>query len=116
MGLIQIENMEFYAYHGCYKQERVNGNRFLVDLDIVTALDKAAVTDNIDDTLNYKSACEIVKEQMSIKSRLLENVAGRILDRLYERFPEIQKATVKVSKMNPPKCGKTKRVSVTLSR
>jgi len=116
MGLIQIENMEFYAYHGCYRQERVVGNRFLVSLDIVTPLAKAAASDNIGDTLNYQSAYEIVKEQMGIKSRLLEHVAGRILDRLYEKFPGIEKATVKVSKMNPPMGGQMERVSVTLSR
>jgi len=116
MGLIQIENMEFYAFHGCYIQEQVVGNRFLVDLEISANLDKAALSDNIEDTLNYQNAYEIVKEQMNIKSRLLEHVAGRILDKLFSRFPDIEKASVRVSKMNPPMGGQMERVSVTLSR
>ena len=116
MGLIKIENMEFYAYHGCYDQEQVVGNRFLVDLEISANLDKATLSDNIEDTLNYQNAYEIVKEQMNIKSRLLEHVAGRILDELFSRFTEIEKATVRVSKMNPPMGGQMERVSVTLSR
>ena len=116
MGLIQIENMEFYAYHGCYDQEQVVGNRFIVDLEISANLEKAALSDNIDDTLNYQNAYEIVKKQMNIKSRLLEHVAGRILDELLSRFTEIEKATVRVSKMNPPMGGQIERVSVTLSR
>jgi 7,8-dihydroneopterin aldolase/epimerase/oxygenase len=116
MGLIQIENMEFYAYHGCYKQEQVVGNRFLVDLEISANLDKATLSDNIEDTLNYQNAYDIVKEQMSINSRLLEHVAGRILDELLSRFTDIEKATVRVSKMNPPMGGQIDRVSVTLSR
>lgn len=116
MGLIQIENMEFYAYHGCYKEERVVGNRFIVDLEITTDLKKAAVTDDIKDTLNYQLAYELVKEQMKIKSHLLENVAARILDSLYTGFPTIENAKVKVSKMNPPMGGQMDRVSVTLSR
>lgn len=116
MGIIQIDNMVFYAYHGCYKEERETGNRFLVDLEITADLRKAEVSDNINDTLNYKAAYEVVKEQMSIKSHLLEHVAGRILDHLYRRFPAIEEATVKVSKMNPPMGGEMERVSVTLSR
>jgi 7,8-dihydroneopterin aldolase/epimerase/oxygenase len=116
MGLIQIENMEFYAFHGCFREERKVGNRFIVDLQIETSLEKAAATDNINDTLNYQLAYEVVRQQMSIKSYLLENVAARILDNLYERFPYMEKATVKVSKMNPPMGGQMERVSVTLSR
>jgi 7,8-dihydroneopterin aldolase/epimerase/oxygenase len=116
MGLIQIENMEFYAFHGCFKEERKVGNRFIVDLQIETSLEKASVTDNIQDTLNYQLAYDVVQQQMNIKSFLLENVAARILDELYSRFPYIAKATVKVSKMNPPMGGEMERVSVTLSR
>jgi 7,8-dihydroneopterin aldolase/epimerase/oxygenase len=116
MGLIQIENMEFYAFHGCFREERKVGNRFIVDLQIETSLEKAAATDSINDTLNYQLAYEVVQQQMSIKSYLLENVAARILDNLYERFPYMEKATVKVSKMNPPMGGQMERVSVTLSR
>ena len=116
MGLIQIENMEFYAYHGCYKEERVVGNKFIVDVWLETDLQKASASDDIGDTLNYQMAYEAVKEQMSFKSHLLEHLAGRILDSLYSKFPEIEKATVKVSKMNPPMGGQMDRVSVTLTR
>jgi 7,8-dihydroneopterin aldolase/epimerase/oxygenase len=116
MGLIQIENMEFYAYHGCYKEERMVGNKFIVDVQLETDLQKASVTDNIKDTLNYQVAYEAVKEQMNIKSHLLEHVAARILDSLYSKFPEITMASVKVSKMNPPMGGQMDRVSVTLTR
>ncbi len=116
MGIICIENMEFHAYHGCYNEERITGNRFLVDLEISTGIEGAAVTDKLADTLNYQLAYDLVKEQMEIQSHLLENVAGRILDSLYESFPAIEKATVKVSKMNPPMGGQIGRVSVTFTR
>ena len=116
MGLIKVENMEFYAFHGCYRQEQVVGGRFLVDLEIETDLEKAAKSDRISDTLNYQAVYEVVKEQMNIKSHLLEHVAGRILDKLFEKFTGIEKATVKVSKMNPPMGGQMERVSVTLNR
>jgi 7,8-dihydroneopterin aldolase/epimerase/oxygenase len=116
MGLIQIEGMEFYAFHGHYKEEQIVGNRFLVDLTLETDMDKAVESDNLKDAVNYQIAYEIVKLQMEKNSHLLENIAGRILDAIYAEMEGIQKATVKVSKMNPPVGGKINSVSVVLSR
>lgn len=116
MGKIQIENMEFYAYHGCYKEEQVVGNHFLVDLTVETDCTKPMHSDNLKDALNYLKAYEFVKAEMSVKSHLLEHVAARILDRLYAEFDQIDHATVKVRKMNPPLGGKLESVSVTLSK
>jgi len=116
MGLIQIEGMEFYAFHGHYKEEQIVGNRFLVDLTIETDMEKPAVSDNLKDAVNYQAACEIVKTQMEVKSHLLENIAGRILNAVCSELPGVRKATVKVSKMNPPIGGKINSVSVVVSK
>jgi len=104
--------MEFYAYHGCFREEQLVGNKFLVDLRIETDVEKAALSDNLNDALNYQLAYNLVKEQIMIESKLLENVAKRIMNVLTERFPEIIDASVKVSKMNPPLGGKVEKVSV----
>lgn len=117
MGLIQIENMEFYSYHGCFEEEQIVGNRFIVNLDIETDTTAAEKSDNISDALNYQIAYEIVKEQMDRKSRLLEHICKRILDVLYDRFPgRIERAKVKVSKMAPPMGGVINAVSLTIER
>ncbi len=116
MGLIQLENMEFYAYHGHFKEEQIVGNKFLVSLSIETDLKKAAKTDDLHDTLNYHKAYQVVKEEMNQKSNLLENIAYRILDSLYKNFSGIITAKVKISKINPPVGGKMDCVSITLSR
>lgn len=116
MGIIQIEQMEFYSYHGHYEEERIVGNRFLVDLSMQADCSKAAVTDKLADALNYQKAYEVVSKEMKAKSYLLEHIAGRILDTLFIHFPELESAEVKVSKLNPPMGGKIQAVSVTLSR
>ena len=116
MGLIQIEGMEFYSFHGHFKEEQIVGNKFVVDLMIETEMEKPMESDNLKDALNYQMAYEIVKLQMEQKSHLLEHIAGRIVDALYAEMEGIKKATVKVSKMNPPIGGKIKSVSVVLSR
>lgn len=117
MDLISIENMEFYAFHGHYHEEQIVGSKFLVNLTIEADLDKASVSDALKDTINYQAVYRVVKEEMEKKSKLLESIAKRIIDSLYAHFENIQKVTVKVSKMNPPiGGGRIEKVSVTLSR
>ncbi len=116
MGLIRIENMEFYAFHGHYREEQIVGNRFIVDLTIETDMSVPSKSDNLKDAVNYQKAYLIIKAEMEKKSYLLENIAGRILDALYAEMSGIQKATIRVSKMNPPMGGKIGSVSVTMER
>ncbi|HPW65841.1 MAG: dihydroneopterin aldolase [Salinivirgaceae bacterium] len=117
MGTIELEKMEFFAYHGCYKEEKVVGNYFLVDLKFNTDCNPAIRSDSLSDTINYLEIYELIKKEMEIKSNLLENVAGRIINRLYAELPErISNVTVKIRKMNPPLGGKVESVSVSLTR
>ena len=117
MGKIIIEEMEFYAFHGHYREEQIVGNRFLVDLEIKTNLNVPAETDQLIDAVNYQQAYQIIKQEMRRKkSNLLENIAKRILDALYDHMSGIEKVTVRIRKMNPPMGGPIRSVGVTLSR
>ncbi len=116
MGLVEIEGMEFYAYHGHYEEEQIVGNRFLIDLKIETNCRKAAESDQIEDAVNYQTAYKIIKSEMQKKSNLLENIAGRIVDALYENLDNMKSVSIKLSKMNPPMGGKIKKVSITMTK
>jgi len=115
MGLIKLNKMEFYAYHGCFEEETKVGNYFTVDLKVKADTSKPEASDNIADALNYQYLYNIVAEEMAIPSKLLENVAKRIMNALFSHFPnQILHVSVTVSKMNPPLGGKMESVSVTL--
>ncbi|GHT23931.1 7,8-dihydroneopterin aldolase [Bacteroidia bacterium] len=104
--------MEFYAFHGCLPQERQDGNRFLVDLELETGMDAARQSDSLDDTVDYAKVYEVVRQEMEIPSNLLEHVSARILERALAGFPQIQRAKVTVCKLNPPVMGKLQNVAV----
>ncbi len=116
MCIIEIEEMEFYAYHGHYEEERVIGNRFLLDLRIEANCEKAAKFDDIKYAVNYQTAYKVIKKAMVQKSHLLENIAARIIDELYKNLTGIKKVSIKVRKINPPMGGQIKSVSVTLEK
>lgn len=114
IGVIELEGMEFKAYHGCLEQEKVRGNSFTVDFRGELDLSAAVLSDNLNDTLNYSEIYDIVAEEMSIPSELLENVAGRIVHGIEKRFPELISFSVRVSKKRPPVDGVAQWSRVTL--
>ncbi|WP_062125710.1 dihydroneopterin aldolase [Geofilum rubicundum] len=116
IATIDLEEMVFYAYHGCFKEEQMVGNRFLVNISLQTEVSLPMQSDRIQDALNYVKVYDAVKEEMMITSHLLEHITGRIIERLMNDFPAILHARVKVSKMNPPMGGQMQNVSVTLER
>ena len=116
MGLIQIEGMEFYAFHGHFKEEQIVGNKFIIDLEIETDLETAGISDRLEDATDYVAACRVVRQEMEKKSKLLEHIAKRILDSLFVNLRGIKHATVKIRKMNPPAGVKVSSVSVVMSR
>lgn len=115
-GVIEIENMEFFAYHGCFEAEQVVGNKFLVNACLHYDCSQPAISDNINDALSYQTAYEIIACEMMKRSHLLEHVARRMLDALYGAFPQLSYARIKISKMNPPLGGQMKCTSVTLEK
>lgn len=113
---IILERMEFRALHGCYELERKVGNRFTVDLEIVTELGNVAAEDSVEQAVNYLTVYELVREQMRITQRTIERVSMNIIEALFASFPQIRHVKCRVSKLAPPLGGKLDRVSVVLEK
>ena len=100
---IRLSDLRFRAYHGVLPQERVVGNDYCVNLCLtLRASADATYTDQLEGTVNYAEAYQIVQAEMAAPSALLEHVAQRILTHLFNRFDLVEKAAVEVIKINPP--------------
>ena len=115
MGRIAINDMRFYAHHGCFDQARVIGTHFRVDLWFDVDTSAAEVSDSIGDTVNYLEVYQAVAQEMGQSSHLLEHIARRVGNRLLVQFPGIKSVGVKVYKLNPPLGGQMQSVSVELT-
>ena len=111
---INLDRMEFHAYHGCYDLEQQVGNHFTVDLELTTELGAVAEKDDVRLAVNYLTVYEIVREQMKIKQRTIERVATNIITAIDSAFPQVSKVRCTVTKVAPPLGGKVGAVSVTL--
>jgi len=116
MSTIRLKNIKIYAFHGCLIEEGQIGSEYLVNLSVKANLDGAAKSDELEDTVDYVHLNKIVKEEMEIRSKLLEHVGKRIIDRIFAESILVTEAKVNVAKVNPPINGDVASVSVTMSR
>lgn len=116
MGKIQVNNSKVYAYHGCLDEEAKIGSWYRVDIEVEGDLTKSSQTDDLADTIDYVLLNNIAKEEMAIRSKLLEEVAQRILDRFFSEISMLETAKVSVAKINPPIGGNVQEVVVILEQ
>jgi dihydroneopterin aldolase len=116
MGIIKVENIRVFAYHGCLKEETKIGSDYRVDLKISADLQTSAKTDKLSDTVDYVFLNKVVREEMNNASHLLETVAKRILNRVLKESVLVKNATVWVSKLNPPIGGDVESVTIKMSK
>lgn len=116
MGEIIVEGIKLYAYHGCLDEEARIGCDYLVDIYLETDFSKAAYTDDLSETIDYTYVYTIVKEQMAIRSKLIEHVANRIAHQLKSNLKILERVSVKVTKLNPPMNGHVEKVSVIIKQ
>lgn len=115
MAKLILENMEFYAFHGHYAEEQQIGGRYRVDVEIETDISPAAASDELSDAVDYSIVYGIVKQEMAVRSRLMEHLAGRIAGSIKKQLAVGGPVTVTVSKLNPPVGGKMDAFTIRLT-
>jgi dihydroneopterin aldolase len=115
LGIVKVENIRVFAYHGCLKEETKIGSDYRVDLEIKADLQPSAKSDLLRDTVDYVFLNKIVRDEMLKPTHLLETVAKRILVRIFEEVPIVIKASVWVSKLNPPIGGDVEKVTIKMT-
>lgn len=111
MNRIEVNGIKLYAYHGCLKEEGVIGGHYVVDVTIDTDFSVAAETDDLSNTVDYVDVNRIVTEEMAIRSKLIECVGWRIVEKI-KALDNVANVTVKVSKLSPPINGDVNNVAI----
>ena len=116
-AIIELRNLEIYAFHGCYAEEQRVGNRFIFDADIEVDASRAAQSDDVSDALNYLAVVDVARSQMAVPRHLLESVVSSIVAELHRRFDSngLLGGWVRVRKMAPPVGSPMESVAVRMS-
>lgn len=115
MVQVELKGLEFKAFHGVHEFERVEGNSFFVDLIVQSSKSEALKSDNLSDTVDYEVLYHIIESEMKIQAKLLENLAYRIAQRIFDELPETESLKIRIAKQNPPIGGKCSESAVTYS-
>lgn len=91
-----------HAFHGVMPQERTVGNDYVINIKVGYPWIGATSTDDVRDTLNYAALYELIKREMQMPSKLLEHVAGRIIEAVKTEFPAATSIHLRITKVAPP--------------
>lgn len=112
---IQLNSLRFHAYHGVLPQERKVGGDYEVSLGVeLPAPVQACRDDRLEGTVDYARLHALVGKEMAVPAQLLEHVAWRICTAVLDAFPQVEHATVSLTKVNPPLGAACKGATVTL--
>ncbi len=110
--ILEINQLRLRAYHGVFPQENTVGNIYLISVGV--EFPYKYLSDELDDTINYAEIISAIKEEMSISSKLIEQVASRIHRSLQRRWSFISGGYVKIEKLHPPIKDEIGSASITL--
>lgn len=101
MGLITVEGIRVFAYHGHLPEEAVLGGHFIVNVWVEVDTVEVERTDDLNHTVDYVKIIAIVNKQMAIRSNMIEHPAKRIVDSILH-LNKVKKVTIEVEKVLPP--------------
>ncbi|WP_337969494.1 dihydroneopterin aldolase [Virgibacillus salexigens] len=117
MDKIILNNLQFYGFHGLLSEENKLGQRFQVDATLYIDLRHAGKSDDMNYSVHYGQAYELIKEVVEgEKLNLIEAVAESIATKLLTRFHLLEACTIKVTKPDPPIPGHYDSVAVEIYR
>ena len=117
MDSINISRLKVYGYHGVYDFEKEKGQYFYISIAAFLDVQKAAVTDELEDTVSYADICSEVSEYVQKECfDLIETVAEKVSILLLNRHSQIKEIMVTVSKPDAPVEQETEDLSVTVCR
>jgi dihydroneopterin aldolase len=115
LGIIKLNDIRVYAYHGCLVEEGQIGSDYIVDLEVKADLSQASESDALSDTVDYVQLLKIVRREMATRSKLLEHVGQRIVDSTLQEIGKVREVSVAIAKINPPIGGDVREVRVIMT-
>ncbi len=98
MDIIYLHGLKVECVIGVWEWERRTTQLLTIDIDMTADIAKAAVSDQLDDTLNYKAVAKRVIEFVGGSNfQLIETVAEKVAEALLSEF-KIKWCRVKVDK------------------
>ena len=112
---ITLSNCAFFARHGVYNEEETLGQRFFVDAILDVQAGESLEKDEIDGTVDYGKAFQVIEKIITGKRRfLIESLALETGKAICNQFGTVKRAEITIRKPNAPVQGVLDYVEVTV--
>ena len=117
MDKIKITDLEIFAHHGVFREENVLGQKFLVSAVLYTDTRKAAMEDDLKQSIHYGEVSQNIQKFLTEHTyQLLETAAEHTCMWLLENTPHLQKISMEIKKPWAPVGLPLDTVSVEIER
>lgn len=99
MDKIYLKNVEIFANHGVFKEEKTLGQKFILDLELTLSLEEAGRTGDLTRSVHYGELCHgIEKEFVKESYDLIETVAQKVAEFTLYNYPLVKEVKVTLKK------------------
>jgi len=112
-----VVDLEVYAYHGVFEEEKKTGQKFLVSFQVFLDLTSSSQEDELSLSVSYADLCEsVIKSLTDATYDLIETAAEHIVKDLLLTNNKIRKVKVTLKKPEAPMGRKLKYPLVQIER
>lgn len=114
---ILIRDLRFFGFHGVLAEEAALGQRFRVDITAELDLSEAGRTDDLTKTVHYGEMAMLVEEiGRTHRYKLIEALAEAMAAAIFEKYPPVERLTIRITKPEAPVPLATGVISIELER
>jgi 7,8-dihydroneopterin aldolase/epimerase/oxygenase len=100
MLTIHLHSLIFHSFHGMFKEEKILGNDFEVNMDV--SFEACEKITRLSQSLDYVSLHAIIKAVMDQPTPMLETVVQELAERVRLFDEKIKSVSISIKKLNPP--------------
>lgn len=87
MDKIILKNVEIFAKHGVFKEEKILGQKFILDLEVATDLREAGKSGDLTKSIHYGELCHKIEEIFTSESYdLIETAAEKVAEYILHNY------------------------------
>ena len=99
MDKLYLENIEIFANHGVFQEEKTLGQKFIISLELTIDMREAAVTSDLTKSVHYGELCHRIEEEFKKESYdLIETAVEKIAEYILFNYEAVKCAKVMLKK------------------
>lgn len=99
MDKVFLKNVEIFANHGVFKEEKTLGQKFILDIELFLDTKEAALTGDLTKSVHYGELCHRIEEEFTRESfDLIETAAQKIADYILYNYEIVENVKVTLKK------------------